>query len=300
MSRISTNFWFDSQAEEAAQFYTSLFPRSRIVDIVRYPDAGKEVHGQNAGSVMTVDFELDGNSFVGLNGGPLFKINQSISFFANYESRSEIDRLWKELSEGGTAHMPLGEYPFSKWYGWIEDRYGVSWQLMLVDSEPKQRIIPCLLLVGKRCGQAKEAISFYTSVFGSAKVGFISTYGPGHEPEAEDNVNYADFELEGQLFAVMESALDHRFDFNEAISFVVACSDQAEIDRYWQKLSAVPEAEQCGWLKDRFGVSWQIVPTDTLTELITNADAQTRGRVMSALLKMKKLDIAGLRAAAKG
>lgn len=299
VSKISTNWWFDNQAEEAANFYTSVFPRSGIVEVVRYPDAGKEVHGQAAESVMTVDFELDGSSFVALNGGPLFKINPSVSFFANYDSKEEIDAMWTALSKGGTSLMPLGEYPFSRWYGWVQDRFGVSWQLMLPNSAPKQRIVPCLLFVGERCGKAREAIDFYTSVFDRSNRGMVSTYGPDQPPNKEDMINYGELEIEGQLFTVMESALDHQFGFDEGTSFVVNCGNQAEIDRYWSSLSAVPEAEQCGWLKDRFGVSWQIVPGDALAELMKRKDNSVRERVMAALLKMKKLDIDGLRNAAE-
>lgn len=298
MNKISTNWWFDGEAEKAAAFYTSLFPRSRITEVVRYPDSGRDVHGRNAGSVMTVYFELDGSSFVALNGGPIFALNPSISLFASYPATDEIDRLWEQLSKGGRVHMPIGEYPFSKRYGWIEDRFGVSWQLMRTEHEMSQHLVPCVLFTGKRCGQARAAIEFYTSVFSNAKEGFVSTYGPGQEPNGTDLINFADFELEGQHFHVMESALDHPFDLNEATSFVVSCRDQPEIDHYWEKLSAVPEAEQCGWLKDRFGVSWQIVPTATLNELMGNAGDRARARVMSSLLKMKKLDIEGLRKAA--
>lgn len=299
MSKISTNWWFDNEAEEAANFYTSLFPRSRIVEVVRYPDAGREVHGRDAGSVMTIDFELDGSSFVALNGGPIFKINPTISFFANYGSKEEIDALWAKLSGSGTVRMPLKEYPFSKWYGWIEDRFGVSWQLMLSEREPKQRLVPCLLFVGEHCGQARAAIDFYTSVFESSAKGMVSTYGPNQAPNKEDFINHAVFELEGQVFTVMDSALDYPFGFDEATSFVVNCRDQAEIDRYWNKLSAVPEAEQCGWLKDRFGVSWQIVPGDAMSELMKTADKAARERVMESLLRMKKLNVEELQEAAK-
>jgi predicted 3-demethylubiquinone-9 3-methyltransferase (glyoxalase superfamily) len=245
---------------------------------------------------MTVDFELDGLSFTALNGGPHFRPNPSISFFANCRTAAEVDAAWTRLSEGGRILMPLQDYPFSKRYGWVEDRYGVSWQVMLPDGEPRAEFMPALLFVGAKCGKAEEAIDFYTSAFRNARKGTVGRYGPNQQPNREGTVMYADFALEGQWFAAMESALDHDFDFNEAISFIVNCGDQAEVDYYWDRLSTDSTAEQCGWLKDRYGVSWQIVPT-VLYELMQDEDSERAERVMAAMLQMKKLDIRGLQSA---
>lgn len=157
MQKITPHLWFDNQAEEAATFYTSIFRNSRINSISHYPEEAQDVSGQLVGSVMTVDFELEGQRFLALNGGPVFK-------------------------------------------------------------------------------------------------------------------------------------------FNESISFMVNCETQEEIDELWEKLSAVPESEQCGWLKDKFGLSWQIIPT-ILGELMSDSDAEKFGRVMAAMLKMKKIDIEALKRA---
>lgn len=158
-SKISPCLWFDHQGEEAARFYCGIFKNSKITAISHYGEAGKEIHGQTPGSVMTVAFELNGQSFTALNGGPVFK-------------------------------------------------------------------------------------------------------------------------------------------FNEAISFQIECETQAEVDHYWERLSAGgdPQAQQCGWLKDKFGVSWQVVPK-VLPELLTQPDSAKSQRVFQAMLKMKKLDIAGLKGA---
>lgn len=162
LQRISPCLWFAQEADVAARFYTSVFPDSRIIRTTHYGEAGHEIHGMPAGSVLTVDFELDGQAFTALNGGPLFK-------------------------------------------------------------------------------------------------------------------------------------------FNEAISLQVFCQDQSEVDYYWEKLSAGgdPSAQQCGWLKDRFGLSWQVVPTE-LSEMISDSDYARSERVMTALLRMQKLDIAALRRAYAG
>jgi predicted 3-demethylubiquinone-9 3-methyltransferase (glyoxalase superfamily) len=305
MNKIATNLWFDTQAEEAAEFYISVFGDGAIGRKLHYTEAGKEVHGQKPGTVMTVDFRVFDHDFVGLNGGPIFTFNPSVSFIVNYDpSRDEnakenLDKAWSALSDGGTALMPLQEYPFSKHYGWIQDEYGVSWQLMLTDpgGEPRPMIIPSVMFVGANCGKAEEAGEFYLSVFKNSKKGTLMRYPAGMEPEKEGTVMFSDFMLEGQWFAAMDSAHEHEFALNEAFSFVVNCADQAEVDYYWEKLSAVPESEQCGWLKDKYGVSWQIVPTEYL-DMLTNTNPESFGRVMEAMLKMKKLDLAKLQAAA--
>ena len=154
MAKITPNLWFDTQAEEAAKYYTSVFKNSKIGNVSRYGKEGFEVHKMPEGTAMTVEFELDGMQFLALNGGPVFK-------------------------------------------------------------------------------------------------------------------------------------------FNEAVSFVVNCEDQDEVDYYWEKLSAVPESEQCGWCKDKFGLSWQIIPKQ-LGELMSSPDKQKAGRAMQTMLKMKKIVIADL------
>ncbi len=294
--KIIPSLWFDREAEEAALFYTSLFKNSQIRETARYTEAGQEIHRQQPGSVMTVDFELDGYAFTALNGGPAFKFNPSISFFANCRTTEEVDNLWNELEEGGSVLMPLQSYPFSERYGWLQDRYGLSWQISLAEGWTAS-IIPSLMFVGDRAGQAEEAIDLYTSVFSDSKVGDLFRYSVGQEPDKEGTVAYGPFALAGQDFAAMDSARAHDFSFNEAISFVVNCEDQGELDYFWDALSAVPESEQCGWLKDRYGVSWQIVPT-VLYELMSDPDREKSDRVMEAMLKMKKLDVAQLKAAA--
>ena len=297
--KIVPSLWFDTQAEEAAQLYTSLFKNSQIRETFRYSSAGEEIHGKEPGTVMTVDFELDGYKVTGLNGGPEFKFNPSVSFFANCQSKEEVDELWEALSQGGSVLMELAAYPFSDRYGWLSDRYGLSWQINLAREAGATPITPSLMFVGDRAGQAEEAINFYASVFPSSEVGELFRYTEGQEPDKAGTVAYGPFSLAGQDFGAMDSAREHDFSFNEAISFVVNCKDQKEVDYYWGKLSAVPESEVCGWLKDKFGVSWQIVPT-VLYELISSSDRASADRAMEAMLKMKKLDIAQLEAAARG
>jgi predicted 3-demethylubiquinone-9 3-methyltransferase (glyoxalase superfamily) len=302
MQKIIPHLWFDSQAEEAAKFYTSLFKNSRVGRTTRYGKAGFEIHHQPEGKLMTIEFDLGGQEFIGLNGGPIFKFTPAVSFLIACKTKEEVEALWKKLSAGGTALMELGEYLFSEKYGWTQDRYGLSWQVMAMDDRRvTQKIIPTLMYVGDVCGRAEEAVNFYASVFRKAKVGDILRYGKGEEPDKEGTIKHAAFTLEGQEFAAMDSAHEHKFTFNEAISFLVRCKTQREIDHYWDKLVAGgdPKAQVCGWLKDKFGVSWQVSPT-VLEEMLLDPDKQKVERVTMAFLKMKKFDIGELRKAFEG
>ena len=300
MQKITPNLWFDREAKEAAEFYVSLFPDSEVSNVTT-------LHNTPSGDTDIVSFELSGKPFMAISAGPLFKFNPSVSFFVNFDpskdknAREHLDRLWEKLSTGGMALMPLQQYPFSERYGWVQDKYGLSWQLFLANPKGEERpfIIPSLMFVGKVSGKAEEAINFYLSVFKNSKLGFVARYSKGQEPDKEGTVMFSNFIIENQLFAAIDSARMHDFGYNEAISFIVNCDTQEELDYYWGKLSAVPEAEQCGWLKDKYGLSWQIVPT-VMNDMMKNGSREQIDRVTQALLPMKKLDIAKLRAAYQG
>ncbi len=298
--KIIPFLWFDHEAEEAVYFYTAVFSQSKVRGTTQYEETGKEFHGQRPGSVMTVDFELEGQRFVALNGGPHFKFNPSVSFMVNCATAEEVEALWEKLYEGGTVLMPLDTYPFSLRYGWVQDKYGVSWQLIVGDAESdwRPRFTPSFLFVGSSAGKAESAIQYYLKTFQNAEMGYIEHYGPNHPPNKEDMVMYADFKLENEWFAAMDSALEHDFTFNEAISFQIMCKDEHEVDYYWNKLTADGgEERMCGWLKDRFGISWQVVPV-ALSDWLNNADADKAKKVAQAMFTMRKLDINALKQAA--
>lgn len=297
---IVPHLWYDKEAKEASEFYVSIFPDSKITDVTT-------IHDTPSGDSDIVSFTLWGQNFMAISAGPFFKINPSVSFIVNFDpsrekdAREKIDEVWDKLSEGGTVLMPLDKYPYSERYGWIQDKYGLSWQLMLTNPEGEERpaLVPSLLFVGDKCGKAEEATNFYLSIFKNAKQGLIAYYPKGMEPDKEGTIMFSEFSLENQWFAVMESAHEHNFSFNEAISFMVYCDTQEEIDYYWERLSAVPEAEQCGWLKDKFGVSWQIVPSE-MDEMMNKGTPEQRARLTKAFLKMKKFDLEELQKAYKG
>jgi predicted 3-demethylubiquinone-9 3-methyltransferase (glyoxalase superfamily) len=303
MNKFLFCLWFDSEAEEAANFYTSLFRDGEILERASFGEAGKELHGKEPGSVMTVDFEIGGMRFSALNGGPGFTKNPSISFFINCTSPEELDRFWDVLSKGGTVLMPLDSYPFSERYGWVQDRFGVSWQLILPGEAVQQKIVPSFLFTGEQSGRAEEAMRFYTSVFHDSRVGEIARYGDQAdrmESLRPDWVMYEDFTLEGIRYAAMDGGLEHDFAFNEGISLIVDAPEQEEIDYYWNGLSANPDSGQCGWLKDRFGVSWQVFPVGEMNRLLMSRSREAAERVMEAMFAMKKIDIGELRRVAEG
>src|SRR5919106_1271019 len=197
MEKITPHLWFDNNAEEAAKFYTSIFKDSKIKNMTT-------LHNTPSGTVDIFTIDLLGQEFTLISAGPLFKFNPSVSFLVVCTTKEEVDELWGNLSEGGTALMELGKYPFSEKYGWVQDKYGLSWQVMFMgDRKTKQRIIPTLMFVGKQCGKAEEAINFYTSVFAGARVGDILRYSKGKEPDKIGAVKHGAFTLEGQEFAAM-------------------------------------------------------------------------------------------------
>lgn len=263
--------WFDGQAKTAAGFYCSLFKTSSIT----------------ADTPLVVKFELEGSEFMALNGGPQFKINPSISVFVLCESVEETNRLWDKLMEGGQALIPIGQYDWSGRYGWLQDRFGLTWQISLNGDTPiHQKIRSCMLFTGNRFGMAEKALNFYTSVFEHSSTDLLM-----HYPEESENAGkilYSEFKLNHQNLIAMDGPGVHDYTFNEGVSFVVECESQKEIDYYWNRLTEGGQESMCGWLKDQFGISWQIVPS-ILGGLMS--DPKKSSAVMQAVLKMKKMDI---------
>ncbi|MCU0458388.1 MAG: VOC family protein [Bacteroidales bacterium] len=267
---IYPSVWCNNNAREAAGFYVSVFPETKITD-------------ENP---VVVIVEISGQKLMLLNGGDMFRPNPSISLMYLTTSGSEVEDIYSKLQEGGKALMPLGEYPFSKNYGWVEDRFGVSWQLYTGQEEHiLQKLVPTLMFTGKNNGKAEEAVGFYTSVLPDSRPRGMLRYS-GAEGEAAGNIQHGEFTIRDYLLMIMDSSMSGDFNFTEGVSLVVECDTQADIDRFWTVLtSGGGEESMCGWLKDRFGVSWQIIPT-LLPALMARS-----ARVTEEMLKMKKLDI---------
>ncbi len=233
-----------------------------------------------------------------LNAGPQFEKNASISFMILCNTEEVVQKYWDQISLNGTVLMDLGEYPWSKKYGWVRDQFGVTWQINLSDEKSDQKIIPTLMFIHHNNGKAQNAMGFYTSIFPDSKIGRILKYGDGIGNESHEiaqNVQHAHFEIDGYSLFCMDNSHDHQFDFNEGISIVVMTDDQHETDHLWSSLLADGGRESmCGWLKDQFGVSWQIVPK-RLLELMNDFDqTQKAQKVVEAMMGMKKIVIVDL------
>jgi predicted 3-demethylubiquinone-9 3-methyltransferase (glyoxalase superfamily) len=292
MKKIIPHVWYDKEAQEAIALYVSLFENSKVVNNVTLTNTP-------SGDSDSISFELAGLDFMAINAGPYFKLNPSISLFVVFENEEDIEKVWNALAEGGKVLMAYESYPWAHKYGWLQDRFGLSWQLSWSEyHDLQQKITPMLMFAGAVAGKTKEAIEFYTGIFPNANVEMMVPYEK-EDNEKEGFIKHARFTLEGQNFMAMDSSLKHNFGFNEAFSLMVMCDTQGEIDFYWDVLSAVPEAEQCGWLKDKFGVSWQIVP-HVMNDMLGSGDREKIDRVTQAFLKMKKFDIEELQKAYEG
>ena len=190
--------------------------------------------------------------------------------------------------------MALGKYDWSEHYGWVTDKFGLTWQIMLQESEIITPITPCLLFTKNHFGKAEKALNLYTSLFQNSSIDTCQRYPAG---PLEWKILYSECTLDGSRLILMDGPGTHEFAFNEAVSLVVDCVDQAEVDHFWNGLTADEgEESQCGWLKDAAGVSWQIVPK----ALGESMSRDTSGNVMKAMLGMKKLIVSELEAACNG
>lgn len=277
--------WFESQGSEAAKFYCDIFPNTTITE-----DNG-----------MVQMLSINGQKLMFLTAGPQFQVNPSISFLIANEDEKETERLYKELlKDGGLALMELASYPFSKKYGWVKDKYGITWQLYTGDKgNTDQYFVPTLMFIHDNNGRAREAIDFYTKLFPNSSVEGIMTYADGQENDVPENIQHAQFTINGYTLACMDNSHDHPFDFDEGLSITVMTNDQKETDYYWDNfVKEGGEESMCGWCKDKFGVSWQIVPQQLLELGINNKDKAQGKKVFEEMMKMKKIVIADLEKAA--
>lgn len=292
--KITPFLWFDDCAQEAMNFYISVFPNSEITLIREWPDkAPLPEESTKPGKVQQGTFVLDGCQFYAFDAGPLFKFNPSISFFAIFETVEEVDGVWQKLRDGGEVLMPLKNYGWSERYGWVTDRFGISWQLMKGKlNDVGQRITPLIMYSGNQRGRAEEGMDFYMSVFKNAVSDGMAKYD-ANDPAPEGMVKHAQCRLEGQTFMVMDNGMENDLPFTEAISFFVNCKDQDEVDYFWNRFTEGGQESMCGWLKDKFGVSWQIVP-QFIAEKVNEGDLKKVRHMMAALSQMKRLDVAKL------
>jgi predicted 3-demethylubiquinone-9 3-methyltransferase (glyoxalase superfamily) len=295
--KIIPNIWCDRNAEEAGEFYSGVLPHTTANVVARYPDEVADWQAEFAGEQLTVDVDVDGYRLTLINAGSEFRPNPSVSFMLNFDplrfdddrdaAREALGAAWAGLAERGTVRMELGEYPFSPHYGWVEDHFGVNWQLLLANPEGESRpfLIPQLAFTGDVDGKSREAAEFYASVFPDSEVGFIAEHPAGSAHAQPGTVMFGEFRLAGQWFSMMDGGPEHEFSFDCGVSLEVHVADQEELDRFWDALTAVPEAEVCGWLADRYGLSWQIVP-ENMGEIMARPGAYAK------MMSQKKILIA--------
>lgn len=266
--------WFDQNAMEAADFYCTLFHDAKIL--------------QDSGMVCT--FELEGTKFMAINGGPMFSMNQAVSYYYYASSAEEVQRFYNALIRGGEVLMPLDTYDWAEKYAWVIDKFGVSWQMDMSPINNAQKIVPCLLFGNEKKSFVKEARDFYLTIF-KKPMFLMEAPFPNESPMPKGSLLFTQFKLADFIFNAMSNPSDQDFDFGHGNSFVIECEDQAEIDHYWEALGKGGEFEMCGWLKDSYGVSWQVIPK-VLGKLMS--DPNKAPKVMAAFMKMKKFDIATL------
>jgi len=271
--QITPCLWYNGQSAAAAKLYCSVFANAKI----------------SAQSPIVTEIDVAGQKFILLDGGPMYKPNPSISFYYICENEEEIDRIWNAFTKDGTIMMPLDKYPWAEKYGWITDSFGVSWQFGLGKiSDVGQKITPCLMFTGKQYGRAEEAIAHYSAIFTDPVVDGILRYSANELPDTEGNVKHAQMSINGSKVMLMESAAAHDFSFGEGVSLTIYCETQEEIDYYWEKLTESGAESMCGWLKDKFGVSWQIIPS-LLGKIMS--DPEKAGKAAKAFMQMRKLNI---------
>jgi len=272
--QITPCLWFNSQAKDAAALYCSVFENSKIT----------------GHSPIVTEIEVSTQKFILLDGGPMYQPNPSISFYYVCENEQELDNIWNAFKKEGNVMMPLDKYPWSEKYGWITDKFGISWQLAVGKiSEAGQKITPCLMFTGQQYGRADEAIAHYSSIFTNVHVDGILRYVANESPDKEGKIKHAQLDIDGQKLMLMESAAAaHQFSFTEGVSLTIYCETQQEIDYYWNKFTESGKESMCGWLKDKFGVSWQIIPA-ILGKIMS--DPAKAGKAAQAFMSMRKLNI---------
>lgn len=271
--------WFNQNANEAADFY------------VKVLGDGKITHRNE----MLVTFELSGQKFLGINGGNEFQPNASVSYMVILEDKDELEKIWNQLSEGGTELMALDKYDWSEKYGWIQDKFGVSWQLMFgkLSDVHGQKFIPTYMFTQQYNGKAEEAVQFYLNLFKNSKSDGVMRYEEG---DMKGLVMHTQLVLDDYVIMAMDGGATHNFRFSEGNSMFIECENQAEIDHFWNAFADGGNESQCGWIQDKYGIWWQVIPSK-LVEWMT--DPQIAPKVKDAFYKMKKLDLKILEEAAE-
>lgn len=265
--------WFNQNGSEAAKFYTAVFRNSKIT----------------MDTSMVVNLEIEGQKLMFLSVGPQFRPNLTVSLMLMCDSKDEVEEYYQKLSENGKIMMEIDAYPWSEKYAWVEDQFGISWQLYYSKEKFNQKFSLVLMFTGKNNGKCREAIEYYTSIFPNSNIEGVMNY-PDGQGEPSENIAHSQFQIDQYTMMAMDSSHQHNFNFSEGTSIVVMTNDQEETDFYWNRLTEEGEESMCGWLKDRYGFSWQITPK-RLIELTNTDNPEKNKKAFDAMLKMKKIII---------
>lgn len=285
---IMPAFWCTGTMAEQARAYAALFP-------------GATIDGQDPGAwapgAPGATLALDGCAVQLIDGGPMYAPTPAISLFVQRPDEGGVRALWDGLAEGGAVLMPLDAWPWARLFGWVQDRWGVTWQVNLGPlDEVGQAVLPYLTFAGPAAGRVRAALDLYARAFPDLRVDGIHDHD-GSGPDPAGTVMHAQVRLRGGTMMLSESAQGHDWGFTPGTSLSVACEDQAQVDRLWDLFLEGGKPQRCGWLTDAFGVSWQIVP-QVLADIMARGTPDQKARAVAAFLPMEKLDGPTLAAAA--
>jgi predicted 3-demethylubiquinone-9 3-methyltransferase (glyoxalase superfamily) len=317
MKTIVPFLWFEKDIDQVISYYKSIFP-----DVTVGGDG--ELDNTPSGHVQMKSMYIYGQQFDLMTAGPYLPFNPTVSFIINCETAEEADDLWHKIVAEGKELMPLGSYDFAEKFGWGQDKYGVSWQVLCMKEEkPKEKIVSTLMFCGDVCGKAKEAVDFYTGIFKNSHVDYVMPYD-GTEPVDDERAQtkHAGFMLDGTRFAVLDSGKKSPLTFNQAISFVVNCKNQEEVDYYWEKLypglddyhapvqaitaepvssvsaaklpglnGEVVEQKLGGMLLELQGMSRSMMSNDTANNML--GELQGMSKNLGALKSLQEIDFSG-------
>lgn len=263
--------WVEKPPKEVFDFYQSVFDNSGI-------DQDYE---------MVVYGRLENSAFMILGGNNNYRPNSSISFMVMSKDKEKTDRYYQALIKGGSALMPLDSYEWSSHYGWVIDKYGISWQLYTEDDHADEKstgsIVPTLMFANEQQGRCREALEHYRQIFPSMRIDGILDYPSG---EFAGQVMHTQFKIQDFTLMAMDSGVPQTFSFNDTISLTLLCKDQGGVDYYWDRLLKEGNAIQCGWLVDKFGIRWQVVPDGMDKLLFEHPQGEENMKRMMGMIKL--------------
>jgi predicted 3-demethylubiquinone-9 3-methyltransferase (glyoxalase superfamily) len=274
-SEIFPCIWMNNNAKEAVSFYSTVFNKVTITSENNF----------------AIKATLENTNFLFLNGGNIYTPNSAVSYYYYANDLNATKASYhKFIDAGATIIMPFGAYPWSANYAFIIDHFGVSWQIEADSINNNQKIVPTLLFANDKKTWVKKAITYYTEIFTNATILLEASHAP-NAPIKAGSLLFAQIKLNSFIINAMSSTMNHNYDFGPGNSFVITCTNQEEIDYYWDKLGQNGKYSQCGWLSDSLGISWQIVPHN-LNELLQHPTNSTKSQI--ALRSMQKITIADL------